>query len=253
MKSAPFIRTAQLRPNLVIAVLLSLVACSKDAPEPVASNSAALDTITQQALEDHLAYLADDAREGRMAGQKGHFEAAQYVADRFAEMGLEPGGDDGWFQQVPLISYRIDEESTTLIAHRDGEDTALQYKENYTMGGDAVREETVLRAEVVYVGFGVHAPQLGYSDYEGVDVDGKIVAMFGNAPATLGHNERAFFSSGRTKSEEAIARGAVGVIILRDKRSEEFFPWERVKAQAGTRPGMAWVTDGIVCRHADLI
>jgi len=222
--------------------LLSLVACSKDAPEPVASNSAALDTITQQALEDHLAYLADDAREGRMAGQKGHFEAAQYVADRFAEMGLEPGGDDGWFQQVPLISYRIDEESTTLIAHRDGEDTALQYKENYTMGGDAVREETVLRAEVVYVGFGVHAPQLGYSDYEGVDVDGKIVAMFGNAPATLGHNERAFFSSGRTKSEEAIARGAVGVIILRDKRSEEFFPWERVKAQAGTRPGMAWVT-----------
>jgi len=183
-----------------------------------------------------------------MAGQKGHFEAAQYVADRFAEMGLEPGGDDGWFQQVPLISYRIDEESTTLIAHRDGEDTALQYKENYTMGGDAVREETVLRAEVVYVGFGVHAPQLGYSDYEGVDVDGKIVAMFGNAPATLGHNERAFFSSGRTKSEEAIARGAVGVIILRDKRSEEFFPWERVKAQAGTRPGMAWVT-----RHADLI
>jgi hypothetical protein len=231
-----------MRSSLVIAVLLSLVACSKDAPEPAVTRNDAIDTITQEALEEHLAYLADDAREGRMAGEKGHNDAARYVADRFAEMGLEPGGDDGWFQQVPLISYRIDEESTTLIAHRDGEDTALQYKEDFTMGGDAVREETLLRAEVVYVGFGVHAPELGYSDYEGVDVDGKIVALFGNAPATLPHNERAFFSSGRTKSEEAIARGAVGVISLRDKRSEEFLPWERVKAQAGTRPGMAWVT-----------
>jgi len=220
----------------------SLIACSKDAPQPAPGRDSALDTITLQALKDHLAYLADDAREGRMAGQKGHLEAAQYVADRFAEMGLEPGGDDGWFQHVPLISYRIDEESTTLIAHRDGEDTALQYKEDYTMGGDAVRDDTLVRAELVYVGFGVHAPELGYSDYEGVDVDGKIVVMFGNAPSTFPHNERAFYSSGRTKVEEAIARGAVGAIGLRDKRSEEFFPWERVKAQAGTRPGMAWIT-----------
>ncbi len=181
MKSALFIRNGQLRPSLIIAVLLSLTACSKDAPAPTATRNDAIDTISQQALDGHLAYLADDAREGRMAGEPGHNEAAQYVADRFAEMGLEPGGEDGWFQQVPLISYRIDEESTTLIAHRDGEDTALQYKEDYTMGGDAVREDALLRAEVVYVGFGVHAPALGYSDYEGVDVDGKIVAMFGNA------------------------------------------------------------------------
>lgn len=242
MKSAPSIKTVLARPSCLVIVLLSLVACSQDAPESVATKSAAIDTISQQALENHLAYLADDAREGRMAGQKGHLEAAQYVADRFAEMGLEPGGDDGWFQQVPLISYRIDEESTTLIAHRDGEDTALQYKENYTMSGDAVREDTLLRAEVVYVGFGVHAPELGYSDYEGVDVEGKIIVAFGNAPASFPHNERAYYSSGRTKSNEAVARGAVGFLGLRDKRSEEYYPWERVKAQAGTRPGMAWVT-----------
>ncbi len=244
MKSAPSIKTELARPSFLVVVMLSLVACSQDAPEPVANRNAAIDTISQQALEGHLAYLADDAREGRMAGQKGHLEAAQYVADRFAEMGLEPGGDDGWFQQVPLISYHLDEESTTLIAHRDGEDTALQYKEDFTMRGDAVREDSLLRAEAVYVGFGVHAPELGYSDYEGVDVDGKIVVMFGNAPGTLPHNERAFYSSGRTKTDEAVARGAVGVISLRDKRSEEYYPWERVKAQAGTRPGMAWVTLG---------
>ena len=226
-----------------LAALL-LTACGQnEPPEPAfVDENTAIDTITEAALKDHLAYLADDAREGRMAGQKGYDEAAQYVADEFAAMGVEPGGEDGYFQHVPLISYRLDEESTTLIAHRDGEDTELQYKEHYVMGGDKVRDEVMVRAEVVYVGFGVHAPEVGYSDYDGVNVEGKIVAMFGNAPSTLPSEERAFYSSGRTKAEEAVRRGAVGMIALRSRRIDEFFPWERVKAQAGTRPGMAWVT-----------
>mgnify|MGYP001442030900 FL=1 len=228
--------------TLCFAALL-LSACAQDEPETaLVDENTAIDTITRQALVDHLAYLADDAREGRMAGQKGYDEAAQYVADQFAAMGVEPGADDGYFQHVPLISYRIDEESTTLIAHRDGEDTELQYKEHYVMGGDKVREEALVRAEVVYVGFGVHAPDVGYSDYDGIDVEGKIVAMFGDAPSTLPSEERAFYSSGRTKTEEAVRRGAGGMISLRSRGIDEFFPWERVKAQAGTRPGMAWVT-----------
>jgi len=232
-----------MRLSYTVPALLLLAACSEEATPPQAvDENTAIDTITQQALQDHLAYLADDAREGRLAGTDGYNEAAQYVADRFAEMGLEPGADDGWFQQVPLISYRIDEESISLIAHRDGKDTELTYKEHFTMGGDAVSAEDRVRAEVVYVGFGVHAPELGYSDYDGIDVEGKIVAVFGNAPGTFPHNERAFFSSGRTKAQEAVGRGAVGVISLRSRRIDEYFPWERVKAQAGTRPGMAWVT-----------
>jgi Peptidase family M28 len=232
-----------MRPSYTIPALLLLAACSKEATPPQAvDENTAIDTITQQALQDHLAYLADDAREGRLAGTDGYNEAAQYVADRFTEMGLERGGDAGWFQQVPLISYRIDEESISLIAHRDGKDTELTYKEHFTMGGDAVSAEDRVRAEVVYVGFGVHAPELGYSDYDDIDVEGKIVAVFGNAPGTFPHNERAFFSSGRTKAQEAVSRGAVGIIRLRSKRTDEYFPWERVEAQAGTRPGMAWVT-----------
>jgi hypothetical protein len=219
-------------------------ACGGDAPpaRSVTDQGSAIDTISEQALRDHLAYLADDAREGRMAGQKGYNDAAQYVADQFAAMGAEPGGEDGWYQQVPLISYRIDEQSATLITHRDGKDTELLYKEHYTMGGDAVREEGGVRAEVVYVGFGVHAPELGYSDYDGVDVAGKIVAVIDNAPGIFPHNERAYYSSRRTKAGEAVRRGAIGYLGLRSKRIDEFFPWDRVKAEAGTRPGMAWVT-----------
>jgi hypothetical protein len=233
-----------MRINALCLTALLLAACGQKASEQpvIVDENTAIDTITRQALVDHLAYLADDAREGRMAGEKGYDEAAEYVADQFAAMGVEPGAEDGYFQHVPLISYRIDEESTTLIAHRDGEDTELHYKEHYVMGGDKVRADALVRAEVVYVGFGVHAPEVGYSDYDGVDVEGKIVAMFGNAPSTLPSEERAFYSSGRTKAEEAVRRGAIGMIGLRSRRIDEFYPWERVKAQAGTRPGMAWVT-----------
>jgi len=177
-----------------------------------------------------------------MAGQPGYDAAAKYVADQFAALSLAPGGEEGWYQQVPLITYNVDEDSTTLIAHRDGNDTELEYKEHYLMGGDKVREETYVRAEVVYVGFGVHAPELGYSDYDNIDVEGKIVAMFGNAPAILPTTERAYYSSSRIKVREAIERGAIGAVALISKRIEEYYPWERMRARAGVRPGMAWVT-----------
>lgn len=229
------------RNSIVLLAVLSVAACGKSTDE-AAPSTAADGIITTEALEAHVAWLADDAREGRMAGQPGYDAAAQYVADRFAEFGLEPGGEDGWYQQVPLVSYRADEGSITMIAHRDGNDTELEYKEHFTMGGDKVRESTHVRAEVVYAGFGVHAPEHGYSDYEGIDVEGKIIAAFGNAPAIIESTERAYYSSGRIKTREAVERGAVGFIGLVSKRMENLYPWERVKADAGIRPGMAWVS-----------
>lgn len=234
--------------TLLTAVLAATVAaCSPGndaavAPTAITEHEAAIDLITIDALQVHVAYLADDAREGRMTGTPGHEDAASYVAGRFAELGLEPGGEDNsWYQQVPLISYRINNETTTVVTHRDDVDSTLVYREDYGMGGDKVREENSIRAEVVYVGYGVHAPELGYSDYDGVDVDGKLVAVFRGAPAAFPHNELAFYSSGRTKAQEAIRRGATGFVGLRSRKSQESVPWARYKKLTGSRPGMAWV------------
>lgn len=226
--------------------LLAVSACGaseNDAPESggEATNASTLNLITRDSIGAHLVYLADDAREGRMTGQPGHEAAARYVADRFAELDMEPAGENGWYQQVPLISYRIDTESTSVIAHRDGEDTELVYREDYGMYGDKVRSANSVRGQVVYVGYGTHAPDLGYSDYEGIDVEGKIVALFRGAPATFPHNERAYYTSSRTKAQEAVARGAIGVVILRSRHSQKNMSWVRYKKLIGTRPGMAWV------------
>ncbi len=232
-----------MKANVIALTLLLFVlsACEKQ-PAPAGSSLAdALDTITEEKLSAHLTYLADDSLEGREAGQPGYGLAATYVTEQYAEMGLEPGGSDGWYQQVPLATYLIDPDSPTMIVHRDGVDTALEYKEQFAMSGDQVRSEGFVRAEVVYVGFGVHAPDFDYSDYEGIDVEGKIIAMFGNAPSTLPADYRAYYSSGRVKRQEAVSRGAIGTIALRSQRSVESYPWARVKQTSGKKPGMTWV------------
>jgi hypothetical protein len=227
---------------IVLTLSLFILAACEKPPAPVDPSLAdALDTITEEKLSAHLAYLADDSLEGREAGQPGYALAATYVAEQYAAMGLEPGGSDGWYQQVPLATYLLDPDSPSMIVHRDGVDTVLENKEQFAMRGDKVRGETFVRAEVVYAGFGVHAPDFGYSDYKGIDVDGKIVAMFDNAPSTLPGDSRAHYSSRRVKSQEMVARGAIGVIALRSQRSVDSFPWKRVKQVVGKKPSMTWV------------
>jgi Zn-dependent M28 family amino/carboxypeptidase len=82
---------------------------------------------------------------------------------------------------------------------------------------------------------------MSYSDYDGIDVRGKIVALFGGAPAIFPHNERAFYSSGRTKADEMVKRGAVGFIGLRSRVDQKRVPWDRLILNAGVQPGMSWI------------
>jgi hypothetical protein len=211
-------------------------------PETAGSLDAGLYLIDRNGIEKHLLFLADDARKGRMTGSPEYDEAAAYVAEQFAGMGLEPGGEDGsWFQAVPMLARRIDVDSATMVFHQDGEENAQRWKEDFVMNGDVVRPDTEITAEVVFAGFGVHAPDMNYSDYDGVDVEGKIIAIFGGAPATFPHNERAFYSSGLTKAEEAVRRGAVGTISLRSRVDQNRYSWKRISENAGVRPGMSWI------------
>ena len=220
---------------------LLLCACGDGATDAPESSADPLDIIAQKNIYAHIAYLADDALEGRQAGEPGYDKAAQYVADRFAEIGLEPGGDEGWYQQVPMQSYLIDTENVSMIVHRDSGDTVLTYRDDYVVYGDEVRAESSVRAELVYVGYGVHAPEFGYSDYGDLDVAGKILVRYSGGPGSIPGDERAFYGSSRNKSRELAARGAVGWIYLRSRLSQANSPWERLRKAAGKKPGMTWI------------
>ena len=225
---------------IALAAALLFGACSDNREAQTAAPDEPLAVITAESIRKDLEYLAGDALEGREAGQPGYDMAAEYVANQFAALGLEPGGTEGWMQPVPLQSYQLDTATATLIVHRDGGDTALTYRDDFSMYGDKVRSHNSVRAEVVFVGYGVHAPQFGYSDLDNVDIDGKIVALFLGGPAALGSDERAYFSSTRTKSEEIVARGAVGVIGLFTRHLQETVPWQRIAESTGRKPGMTW-------------
>lgn len=232
-----------------IFMLVNFSACGKEdagadavqVEELTAPIDLGLAVINRERIEAHLSYLADDARKGRMTGSAEYDESAAYVVKHFAEIGLAPAGDDGWYQQVPMLANQIDVDSATLIYHQDVGDGRQRWKEDFVMGGDAVRPETEVRAEVVFAGFGIHAPELGYSDYDGIDVRGKVVALFGGAPDSFPHNERAFYSSRLTKAEQAVQRGAIGTLALRSRTDQRRYSWKRLSENAGVRPGMSWV------------
>ena len=235
-------------PSLMVLLAVALTACDRNGADTGSDGvhsggdvDTALATVTLETLKGHLDYLASDARQGRMTGTAAYDEAAAYVADQFALLGLEPTGEDGWFQNVPLTANRLDTGRAAVTLHKDDGDSALAWKDDFVMSGDDLRAESSITADVVFVGFGVHAPDMNYSDYDGIDVSGKIVALFSGAPANFPHNERAFYSSGRTKAEEMVRRGVVGYIGLRSRVDQKRVPWERLTLNAGVQPGMSWI------------
>ena len=129
----------------MVAITLSLISACGQKPEPAATAEgaatdyeAALDLIEKDALRGHVEWLADDERKGREAGTPEYDASAKYVSNFLLNLGVEPAGEGGWFQPVPLITYQIDTENNSVTVHRDGIDSELTYREHYAMGGDKV-------------------------------------------------------------------------------------------------------------------
>lgn len=206
--------------------------------EPLAK---ALQTIKAPAVEAHMAFLADDLLEGRMAGTRGYDLAARYVAAQLAEIGLQPAGDDGtFFQAVPLVESRL-EEGTLTIKPQTGASRALTWRDDFMMSGDLLRTTSQVEAPVVFAGFGISAPELSHDDYAGRDVRGKVVVLLSNAPSRFPSEQRAHHGSRRLKAELAAAKGAVGILMIRTREDEKVTPWPRMLGNFET-PAAAWLT-----------
>ncbi len=201
----------------------------------------ALDAIRPEAIEHHIRVLADDSLQGRAPGTPGFEGAARYVEASLRALGLQPAGVGGTYRQpVPLLQSMVVEASSGMsITSRSGTQM-LEYDVDFYLSPDPLRETVDLRdAPVAFVGFGVSAPALGYDDYAGIDVAGKVVAFLSGAPAMFPSNERAYYSSGATKRAEALARGAIGTLTFWDP-SDPRFRWE-VNAARAKRGSFAWL------------
>jgi hypothetical protein len=208
-----------------------------DAPEV----KAALAGVDTAAIAAHVRFLADDLLEGRGTGTRGHEIAARYVAARFRALRLEPAGDAGsYFQRVPLRHAWLAERGGSLALVRRGRVERLRFEDDFVMSADAARESSAVTARLVFAGYGVTAPELGYNDFAGLDARGAIAVVLSGAPPTFPNDQRAHYSKGSIKEENLARHGVVGVLTVRTPWDAKRAPWERVVRQS--RQGvMRWL------------
>ncbi|WP_010161027.1 M28 family peptidase [Sphingomonas sp. PAMC 26617] len=169
----------------------------------------------QAQMKAHVLFLASDALRGREAASPEYRIAAEYVAAQFSAAGLAPAGDaGGYLQKVPLVAFHPADHGDVVLTRPGTAPQPFVFAEDYTPGAIAGAARTTLDAPVVFVGHGLVAPRYKRDDYAGVDVRGKVVALFAGAPASFQSEERAHFQSPATKAAIAAAHGAVGVIVL---------------------------------------
>ena len=223
-----------------IAVLSLSSAIAQQAPVPAiagvpeAARQAAA-SIDAEKIRAHVRFLADDLLEGRGPGTRGGDLAAKYIGTQFALYGLQPAGDNGtYFQKVPLYAvHTIEDQTKFSFVPQSGTPIELTYGSDYVTKDQTGAASADIDAPIVFVGYGIDAPEYHWNDFAGVDVKGKVLLVIVNQPPS---DDPAFFK-GKTmtyygrwtyKYEEAARRGAVGVLIIH-RTDLASYPWDVVR------------------------
>lgn len=267
-------------PRLAAFGLMLLAGCnSEPPPEPVppaaeaassavpsstvaplaAASSRAFDTA---AYASDLETLSSDAFEGRAPGSRGERLTVDYLVKAYAEAGLKPGYGDSYLQPVPMVEL-TNQERSSIALEQAGESLDLVFPEQMIIGSKRLGTEAhgVEDSELVFVGYGVVAPEYDWNDYAGLDVAGKTVVILVNDPGFARpdagrFNGRAMTYYGRWtyKYEEAARQGAAAALIVHETEAASY-PWEVVinswsgpefvLAERGDEPQLAlegWLT-----------
>jgi Zn-dependent M28 family amino/carboxypeptidase len=207
---------------------------SVSAPPLPSPAIAALEKIDREHIRAHVRFLALDLLEGRGTGQRGGELAAEYMATQFWLSGLRPAGDNGtFFQKVPMVGVTPQPETSFAFLPNKGEAIELKPLEDYVAYDETQRASDDIDAEIVYVGYGIEAPEYKWDDFKGAELRGKVLLMLVNEPPS---EDPAFFKGsaltyyGRWtyKYEEAARKGAVGAILIH-KSDMASYPWEVVR------------------------
>jgi Zn-dependent M28 family amino/carboxypeptidase len=182
---------------------------------------AAAASIDPEKIRDHVRFLSLDLLEGRGPGTRGAELAAEYIATQFALASLEPAGENGsYMQRVPLFAVHTLEDKTKFaFVPASGQPVELAYGSEIVSKDETGQPVADFDAPIVFVGYGIHAPEYNWDDYAGVDVKGKIALVIVSEPPS--DDEKFFKGKALTyygrwtyKYEEASRRGAVGVLII---------------------------------------
>jgi len=188
-------------------------------------------------FESHMNFLASDLLEGRKPGEPGHEIASNYIATQFAMYGVQPASEGSYYQSVQLEtrSYVMDGRAFSIDTQSGKLDVILE--ENAMLYPSSRYPNAEVTGELVFAGYGISAPSLGYDDFEGIDVEGKIIVVFTGKPNWFPSAEGSHFRSMRGR--EWASRGVTGVIVMQTPEAEERYSFERAAAR-GYRDSMFW-------------
>ncbi len=194
--------------------------------------------ISAEKIRQHVKYLSSNALEGRGTGQKGGDLAADYIAAQFKGYGLKPAGENGtYFQSVPMVGVKTLPETSFALVPANGEPLLLKNLEDYVTSNESQREIADIDAPIVFVGYGINAPEEKWDDYKGYDLKGKVALLFVNEPISDDPNffkGKALTYNGRWtyKYEETARRGALATLIIH-RTDLASYGWEVVRNSWG--------------------
>ncbi len=191
--------------------------------------------IDENRFMQHVNLLASDAFEGRAPATAGGEKTVRYLESEFEELGLEPGFGDSFRQAVPLMELNVTNNPPLLLSHRDGSAATLAYKENSVVFTSRTGASSEINdSELVFVGYGVVAPEYNWNDYQGLDMTGKTAVILVNDPGfrspdtdLFKGNTMTYYGRWTYKFEEAARQGAAGAIIIHEDKAAGY-PWEVV-------------------------
>jgi Zn-dependent M28 family amino/carboxypeptidase len=206
-----------------------------DVVAPVTSSHAFSAQITTGDFAELVKTLASDAFEGRAPGSAGEEKTVSYIRDQMQRIGLQPGNGDSWYQDVPMVETTADE-NTASVLESAGQSRVLKFGDDIVIGTRSGQPEVKIDgSELVFVGYGVDAPEQQWNDYAGQDWKGKTVVMFVNDPGFHTGDDKLFEGKRMTyygrwtyKFEEAARKGAAAALIVHDNAGASY-GWEVVK------------------------
>lgn len=218
--------------RLLFLALPFLVACSGLSPEK------ASEVITSQSIGSDIAVLASDSLQGRGPCTLGEAKTLSFLQSRMKEMGLEPAFDGSYLQRVPLVKISSNAIGNVQIGTRGGV-VNLASSDDFSLWSPLLKKDIELsKTPMVFVGFGINAPELGWNDYKNIDVKGKVVVVLVNDPGFYTKDskffkgsEMTYYGRWRYKFEEAERQGALACIIVHEEAAAGY-PWSIVQRRS---------------------
>ena len=213
--------------------LFALAGCAKEPSSP----QPALETFTAERLLDHIRTLSSDEYEGRGPGSKGEQLTIKYVQDQFKQMGVEAGNPDGtYLQNVPMVGIAPDKNMTLTVTGR-GRPIRAKFQEDFVAWTKRTVDAVALDADMIFVGYGVQAPEYQWDDFKGVNVKGKVILVLVNDPPVpdenvFGGKAMTYYGRWTYKFEKAAQLGAAGCLIVHET-DRAGYPWQVVSGSFG--------------------